>query len=73
MSCQSSSIKCGSMKRSCSALPQWISLRRYGSFQNLAISVRTRSCWARLMRACGGISNARSSTSPSREEAVSAG
>ena len=34
-------------------------------------SDRSSSCWVRLMRACGGISNARNSTSPSRPVAVS--
>ena len=63
--------KCGSMKRSCSSVPHRTSGRRYGVVQNLAISARSSSCCVRLMRACGGISNARNSTSPRRSPLVS--
>ena len=45
--------------------------RRTGFSQNLATRPRIRSCWARLIRACGGISKARSSTRPSRPLAES--
>ena len=44
--------------------------RRYGSFQKRATSARSSSCCVRLMRACGGISNARSSSSPAAAVAV---
>ena len=40
--------------------------RRAGSVQSRAISARTSNCWARLMRALGGISKPRNSTRPSR-------
>ena len=36
------------------------------SRQNQATSVRSSNCCVRLIRACGGISNARNSTSPKR-------
>ena len=61
--------KCGSMKRSCSSVPQRTSSCRYGCFQNRAIRARSSSCCVRLIRACGGISKARNSTSPSRPAA----
>ena len=54
------------MKRSCSAVPQRVSGRRAGAFQRRAMRARTSSCWARLMRASGGISKPRNSTRPSR-------
>ena len=41
-----------------------------GSFQNFATRPRSSRCCARLMRACGGISNARISTRPSRPAAA---
>ena len=60
------------MKRSCSSVPQRVERRVVRrSCQNRATSARSSSCCARLMRACGGISNARISTSPRRPLAVS--
>ena len=58
--------KCGSMKRSTAPVPQRTS--RCGRARaRTRRSARARSsCWARLMRACGGISKARSSTRPWR-------
>ena len=41
-------------------------LGSYGVCQNLAISARNSNCCVRLMRACGGISNARNSSRPWR-------
>ena len=54
------------MKRSCSVVPQRTKRPSSGLFHNRAISARTSSCCARLMRALGGISKPRNSTSPSR-------
>src|SRR5439155_1057421 len=62
-SCQT---KCPSMNPSCKAVPQRTGEPRCGSRQNHAISARRSSCCARLMRGCGGISNERNSTKPSR-------
>ena len=67
-SCQT---KCGSMKRSCSSVPQRTSGARYGSRQNRAMAARSIKCCARLMLACGGISKERNSTRPSRPELLS--
>ena len=63
---KSSHTKCGSMKRSCSAVPQRTHAPSCGSRQNHAISARTSNCCARFMRASGAISKARNSTRPSR-------
>ena len=66
-SARSCSMKYGSMKRSCSSVPQRASRAgSYGSRQKRAISERSRSCCVRLMRSCGGISKARISSRPSR-------
>ena len=54
------------MKRSCRLVPQRTGAPFCGSRQNQASSARTSNCWARLMRASGGISNERNSTRPSR-------
>ncbi len=54
------------MKRSCSAVPQRTGGPSSGSRQNHATSARSSNCWARLMRASGGISKERNSTRPSR-------
>ena len=63
---KSSQTKCGSMKRSCRRCPSAPARPRCGSRQNQAISARSSNCWARLMRASGGISKERNSTRPSR-------
>ena len=55
------------MKRSCSdGAPARRGGRRAARCQSRAISARISSCWARLMRASGGISKPRNSTRPSR-------
>ena len=59
------------MKSSCTRVPQWISRRSYGRSQNAATAERISSICAADMRACGGISSARNSTSPRRPEAPS--
>src|SRR3569832_266161 len=59
------------MKRSFSDVPQRTGGRVYGSRQNHDSSERTSSCCAALMRAWGGISNERSSSSPWRPDAES--
>ena len=65
-SARSCQTKCGSMKRSCSCVPQRTRSRSYGAFQKRATSASSSCCCARLICACGGISNARNSTRPSR-------
>src|SRR5450432_1606278 len=50
---------------------QRISLPSYGCCQKRATSVRSRSICTALIRACGGISKARNSNSPSRPVAES--
>src|ERR1700710_981944 len=59
------------MKRSVSEVPQRTGGRVYGSRQNHDTSERTSNCCAALMRACGGISNERSSSKPRRPVALS--
>ena len=54
------------MKRSCSVVPQRVSLPLIGFSQQRAIMARSRTCCARLMRGFGGISKPRNSTSPKR-------
>ena len=63
--------KCGSMKRSCSAVPQRTGRTRSGCSQKRATSARSSSACSSDIRGCGGISNARSSTSPWRPDALS--
>ena len=62
----SAAIHQGSRKRSCSSVPQRTSGPRYGSRQQRATSARTSSACTSAIRGCGGISNARSSTTPRR-------
>ena len=59
------------MNLSCSDVPQRTSAPSSGSRQNQDTSARTSSCWAKLMRASGGISKARNSTRPRRPVALS--
>ena len=63
---KSSQTKCCNMNRSCSAVPQRVMSPCNGSAQNRAISARINNCCAKDIRASGGISNPRNSTSPSR-------
>ncbi|EWS60745.1 hypothetical protein Y695_04561 [Hydrogenophaga sp. T4] len=47
-------------------MPQRVSLPLQGFCQKRDTMARSSNCWAMLMRACGGISNARSSSRPRR-------
>ena len=66
-SAKSCSTKYGIKNRSCSSVPHRTSRAgAYGLRQNRATIARSNSCCVRLMRACGGISNARISNRPNR-------
>ena len=63
---KSAQTKWGSMKRSCSVVPQRVRVPVTGACQRRAMRARIRSCWASDMRGSGGISKPRNSTRPRR-------